>query len=301
MHSESKTKDACGGVDPLHYVKSTPLYEIHIIHFADAYQKLRDVFEYEKVPSVAPDRIPFYEYNKVVVIGGRAINLLTLRNSRGSPDVDVVVDRFREGIKVATERAEELGFKVEKEVYNPSKHDSSIRLTYPLDSMEIKFDIYHKSMGFISAVPVQYILDTAQEVHLYIPAREMNHGPKMHVNVAAPSTIVIMKFNAWIHRGKETMNKDAFDIINIINNLYGGTDAFIKQERARLLEYIRIHNALPEVQSTLIRHEDAFQLLKIDSPEKFKIALSNMCEELEAAQKQERIHQSRRSLLRTAR
>lgn len=252
-----------------------PKFDISLVDFADAYQRLRDVFEYKKVYS--DDHSRFFEYNKVVVVGGRAVNILTYKSDRYSPDVDVVVDVYRNDIieKYAA-LAEKAGFVV-KHVYNRERHDKSIGLIYPLEGgKEIKFDVYHKGMEFIGAVPIKYVLDTAVGIHLYIREREMNHGPKLWVDVSSPCTTIIMKFNVWVKMGSMTENKDALDIINVIRNHYreSTVDSFVEHEKARLLEYFQIYNDLRRKPPPI---EDAFQQLGIDSPEKFRTELNKMC------------------------
>ncbi len=198
-------------------------FDIELPSFADAYLRLKSAFA----------------ERKVVITGGRAVNLHTNESTRRSSDVDVIVDAFAGELEGFVKLAESEGFETE-DTYNREKGAPGIRL---IDKRtQIKFDVYHKGMAPLSGVPIKDILGTAVSTSRDIAIMEDKTGTsKVNFDVAAPGVILIMKFNTWVDRGEAAtpQGKDALDFINIMGDQYDNKiDAFIERWRQTIRDYV---------------------------------------------------------------
>ncbi len=199
-------------------------FDIELPSFADAYLRLKSTFA----------------ERKVVITGGRAVNLHTNESTRRSSDVDVVVDAYAGELEDFARLAEGNGFKAEVGTYTREKNAPGIRLTD--NKTGIKFDVYHRKMGYLSGIPIADILDTAVSTSRDIAIMEEKIGTsKVNFDVAAPGVILIMKFNTWVDRGESALpqGKDALDFINILGDQYDNKiDAFIEKWRPAIAGYV---------------------------------------------------------------
>jgi hypothetical protein len=170
--------------------------------------------------------------SKVVIIGGRAVNLQCSMNIRPTHDVDLIVPR-----KLS---ASDLS-RLPKKSSSPSEYfeysgdvESSARakLYYRTDSMEkrIEIDLYYpfyntnnaiarasRTIGGVIPVPIDAILKESETVKL----------SSMEFTVPKLEVLMIMKYNTWQERDdKSASSKDLKDIKNIIRNHASGVVEF---------------------------------------------------------------------------
>jgi len=227
---------------------------IPLSDFADMYIRVEKLFE----------GLP------VVIIGGRAINLLCSVEYRHSPDIDVVVGIHTGWLAHYKEKADKYGFEA-SDTYNREKGAQSIKL---IDKKTgVKFDIYHTGMKPISGIPNIDVLKNFEKITLYIDGFKLSgKNPNVECNVIAPSLLGIMKFNTWVElsgndkNDESKRNKHAFDLINIIRHQFGGDiDQFLDGKKELLRGYIcrgviRKPATPREVQGDAIRSVEEFKL-----------------------------------------
>jgi hypothetical protein len=163
---------------------------------------------------------------KVVIIGGRAVNIYCAKDKRNTDDLDVVV---RIGSNLTTrdiqERLIEYNFSPAKESFNPENG------FYQLQHRSgVKIDIYLLREGEqreswpISGIPKIDIIDNAVE-------RQLPTGDRVYI--VDPVRLVLMKFNS--HRPQ-----DIEDIGNIISSLYSSFDDFLEEGGGIIYSYVKM-------------------------------------------------------------
>jgi len=149
----------------------------------------------------------------VVIIGGRAVNILCSKDYRYTEDIDVVV-RTNLDFEEINKRLLENGF-VPEHGEELSEHFTKYidRSTGIQIDLYILYDGEERAERPVSGVPKEDIIKFAKEVEI----------KKAHVKVVNPVLLVLMKYNA--HR-----ERDYIDIAKIITHVYHGDfDAFEKE------------------------------------------------------------------------
>ena len=218
MDSGVNTKES-----PTQKAEAKQNFNIELIDFGEAYIRLKRAFA----------------ERKIVITGGRAVNLHTNADTRRSSDVDVIVDMYAGELEGFAKLAQYEGFSVD-DTYNREKGAPGIRLVD--NKTKIKFDVYHRGMAPLSGIPVKEILDSAVKVTRNVALLEETTGSsQLNLDVASPVITSLMKFNTWIERGEKATpkNKDAIDFIDIMGDQYGhDLDAFIRNSEPALSKYI---------------------------------------------------------------
>ncbi|MFP3289374.1 MAG: hypothetical protein RXO35_03015 [Candidatus Micrarchaeota archaeon] len=173
----------------------------------------------QKYNITAPTLIQIYKgleevfgEGNVVIIGGRAVNILCSKDYRYTEDIDVVV-RTNLDFEEINKRLLENGF-----VPEYGKKLSEHFTKYIDRSTGVKVDLYilhdgeERAEWPVSGIPKEDIIKFAKEVEI----------KKAHVKVVNPVLLVLMKYNA-------NREKDYIDIAKIITHVYGDFDAFEKE------------------------------------------------------------------------
>jgi len=183
----------------------------------------------QKYNITAPTLIQIYKgleevfgEGNVVIIGGRAVNILCSKDYRYTEDIDVVVSTNLNP-KDINKKLLENGF-VPEYGEKLSEHFTK----YIDRSSGVKVDLYilyngeERAERPISGIYKEDIINSAKEVQI----------KKAHVKVVDPVLLVLMKYDA----GRE---KDYIDIAKIITHVYGGFGAFEKEAKPIIESYLR--------------------------------------------------------------
>ena len=159
----------------------------------------------------------------VVIIGGRAVNILCSKDHRYTDDLDIVA---------ATNLSfEEVNRKLLENGFIPEYgKELSERFTKYIDrSSGVKVDLYilyneeKRAEWPVSGIPKEDIINSAKEVEI----------KKVHVKVVDPVLLVLMKYNA----GRQN---DYVDIAKIITHVYHADfGAFEKEARPIIEGYLK--------------------------------------------------------------
>jgi hypothetical protein len=170
--------------------------------------------------------------SKVVIIGGRAVNLQCSMNVRPTHDVDLIVPR-----KLSAGDLSQLPRKSNSageyfEYSGDVESSARAKLYYYTDTMEkrIEIDLYYpfystnnaiarasRSIGGIIPIPIDAIVKESETVKL----------SSMEFTVPKLEVLMVMKYNTWIERDKQSAySKDLKDIKNLIRNHASGVVEF---------------------------------------------------------------------------
>ncbi len=187
--------------------------------------------------SVLKDSIAYFERiyeheGKVVIIGGRAVNLQCLMSSRPTHDVDILIPR-----KLTNEDFNRLPTKESSsnEYFECSGDVNSIvrpKLFYHSGSMtsDIELDLYYpyyrtksaianssRTIGGIIPVPMDAVFKETESIRI----------GDIEFTVPKLEVLMIMKYNTWLERGKnKKYSKDMDDLKSMIRNHGNGVVEF---------------------------------------------------------------------------
>ncbi|MDE1851876.1 MAG: nucleotidyl transferase AbiEii/AbiGii toxin family protein [Candidatus Micrarchaeota archaeon] len=171
---------------------------------------------------------------KVVFIGGRAVNLLCLHDSRPTHDIDIAIGHRPTPHDYAqlpkTPGNDGVYFELDRD---PSEIRSRVKLLYhsptvaKLPDGRMEIDIYYpgylsSATGFkpksdVNGISISDIVATSETVKV----------GSMEFNVVNPAMLVLMKYDTWLSRGKGDYNaKDFRDIANIVKNHFNNPTQF---------------------------------------------------------------------------
>ena len=184
----------------------------------------------QKYNITAPTLIQIYKgleevfgEGNVVIIGGRAVNILCSKDHRYTNDLDIVVATnlsFEEMSKKLWEN------RFVAEDYGKVLPERSTKYIHVLSGVKIDLYILHpgekRAERPISGIPKEDIMNYAKEVEI----------KNTYVKVADPVRLVLMKYNT-------SREKDYIDIAKIITHVYGGFGAFEKEAKPIIKSYLR--------------------------------------------------------------
>jgi hypothetical protein len=152
----------------------------------------------------------------VVLIGGRAINLLCEMNQRQTHDIDLIIIVPQDEDNNIKRKAIENGFIIPKDQGN--KLSKLELIISPSKIMQI--DLYYDRP--ISGIPISYILETSIEI-------EKSQNKKTYkFRVANPGVLLVLKFFAYNESDNENKDKHGRDIKALLDN-YKGVDNFFSK------------------------------------------------------------------------
>jgi len=180
----------------------------------------------QKYNITAPTLIQIYKgleevfgEGNVVIIGGRAVNILCSKDHRYTNDLDIVV---------ATNLSfEEMSKKLRENSFEAKVlSERSTKYIHVLSGVKIDLYILHpgekRAEWPISGIPKEDIMNYAKEVEI----------KNTYVKVADPVRLVLMKYNT-------SREKDYIDIAKIITHVYSGFGAFEKEAKPIIESYLR--------------------------------------------------------------
>ena len=165
---------------------------------------------------------------KVIIIGGRAANILNSNDARFTHDLDTVmnIDQSK-SVDYYKARAEESGFKFKESDNFTSKFTLEDLKTKPSEKENVEIDVHYGEKR-LSGIRIRDIISTAKIGQTQVS------GEQFVYKIVDVNLLILMKFKTWLDRGDKTGNKDARDIVNLLWNHYGSengsnVDSFVEK------------------------------------------------------------------------
>jgi predicted nucleotidyltransferase len=160
----------------------------------------------------------------VVIIGGRAVNILCSKDHRYTNDLDIVA-ATNLSFEEMNRKLWENGFVADD--YGKVLHGHSTKYIHKLSGVKIDLYIFYggekRAEWPISGIPKEDIMNHAKEVEI----------KNTYVKVVDPVLLVLMKYNA-------NREKDYIDIAKIITHVYRGDfGAFEKKAKPIIESYLK--------------------------------------------------------------
>ncbi len=166
-----------------------------------------------------------------VFIGGRAVNLYCMNNSRGTHDIDLVINHKPSNIEyenlLRIQGDGKFGISHNPEVRGRIKiYYSSPSIATQVPGGKVTIDLFYpgyrsafnkyQPKNTISGIPINFIIDTAETVRM----------GSLEFDVVAKPVLAVMKYRTWlVDRGKGNREgKDLKDIENLVRNYYNTSE-----------------------------------------------------------------------------
>lgn len=170
---------------------------------------------------------------KVVIIGGRAINLQCMINARPTHDIDLLVPRKPTGADLERLPNKEASAREYFECSGNIESTARPKLYYHTESMadNVEIDLYYPYYSTRSGIGKSSTsIGGRIPVLMDILFRETENVSIGEIKFTVPKleVMMVMKYNTWLERGKnDPYSKDMEDIKNIIRNHGNGQSEFM--------------------------------------------------------------------------